>query len=223
MDGSDPSECMLALEHGFWDRDPGLVLAGVDEVGRGPLAGPVYASAVAIASADADSFLAGPLAGLTDSKKLTEARREHFSEVLHSLPNVRIAIGSASVAEIDSLNILRATHLAMRRAVVALGDPQPAHVLVDGLPVKGLPCPSTAIVKGDAKSLLIAAASVVAKVARDHLMEELDAQYPGYGFAGNKGYGTAAHLEALRRLGVSPAHRKSFAPVADILAPRLDL
>ena len=212
---------MLAYEHTFWDKDPSAVLAGVDEVGRGPLAGPVYASAVVIASADADSFLEGPLAGLTDSKKLTEAKREHFHGLLHALPGVRIGIGSASVAEIDSLNILRATHLAMRRAVLDLGDPPPDHVLVDGLPVRGLPCPSTAIVKGDAQSLLIAAASVVAKVTRDHLMAELDAQYPGYGFAANKGYGTAEHLEALRRLGVSPVHRRSFAPVADILAPRL--
>ena len=214
---------MLAYEHTFWDKDPSAVLAGVDEVGRGPLAGPVYASAVVIASADADSFLEGPLAGLTDSKKLTEAKREHFHGLLHALPGVRIGIGSASVAEIDSLNILRATHLAMRRAVLDLGDPPPDHVLVDGLPVRGLPCHSTAIVKGDAQSLLIAAASVVAKVTRDHLMAELDAQYPGYGFAANKGYGTAEHLEALRRLGVSPVHRRSFAPVADILAPRLDL
>ena len=212
---------MLAYEHTFWDKDPSAVLAGVDEVGRGPLAGPVYASAVVIASADADSFLEGPLAGLTDSKKLTEAKREHFHGLLHALPGVRIGIGSASVAEIDSLNILRATHLAMRRAVLDLGDPPPDHVLVDGLPVRGLPCPSTAIVKGDAQSLLIAAASVVAKVTRDHLMAELDARYPGYGFAANKGYGTAEHLEALRRLGVSPVHRRSFAPVADILAPRL--
>ena len=212
---------MLAYEHTFWDKDPSAVLAGVDEVGRGPLAGPVYASAVVIASADADSFLEGPLAGLTDSKKLTEAKREHFHGLLHALPGVRIGIGSASVAEIDSLNILRATHLAMRRAVLDLGGPPPDHVLVDGLPVRGLPCPSTAIVKGDAQSLLIAAASVVAKVTRDHLMAELDAQYPGYGFAANKGYGTAEHLEALRRLGVSPVHRRSFAPVADILAPRL--
>ena len=212
---------MLAYEHTFWDKDPSAVLAGVDEVGRGPLAGPVYASAVVIASADADSFLEGPLAGLTDSKKLTEAKREHFHGLLHALPGVRIGIGSASVAEIDSLNILRATHLAMRRAILDLGDPPPDHVLVDGLPVRGLPCPSTAIVKGDAQSLLIAAASVVAKVTRDHLMAELDARYPGYGFAANKGYGTAEHLEALRRLGVSPVHRRSFAPVADILAPRL--
>ena len=210
---------MLAYEHTFWDKDPSAVLAGVDEVGRGPLAGPVYASAVVIASADADSFLEGPLAGLTDSKKLTEAKREHFHGLLHALPGVRIGIGSASVAEIDSLNILRATHLAMRRAILDLGDPPPDHVLVDGLPVRGLPCPSTAIVKGDAQSLLIAAASVVAKVTRDHLMAELDAQYPGYGFAANKGYGTAEHLEALRRLGPCPEHRRSFHPVSDLLQP----
>ena len=192
-------------------------------MGRGPLAGPVYASAVVIAPADADSFLEGPLAGLTDSKKLTEASRERFCALLRALPGVRIGIGSASVAEIDSMNILRATHLAMRRAVLDLGDPQPDHILVDGLPVKGLPSPSTAIVKGDAQSLLIAAASVVAKVTRDHLMAELDAAHPGYGFASNKGYGTAEHLAALQRLGVSPVHRRSFAPVADILAPKLDL
>ena len=214
---------MLEFEHKLWAERPDAVLAGVDEVGRGPLAGPVYASAVVIASADADSFLEGPLAGLTDSKKLTEAARERFCSILRSLPGVRIGIGSASVAEIDSMNILRATHLAMRRAVLDLGDPQPDHILVDGLPVKGLPAPSTAIVKGDAQSLLIAAASVVAKVTRDHLMAELDARHPGYGFASNKGYGTAEHLAALRRLGVSPVHRRTFAPVADILAPTLNL
>jgi ribonuclease HII len=214
---------VLEFEHKLWAERPDAVLAGVDEVGRGPLAGPVYASAVVIASADADSFLEGPLAGLTDSKKLTEASRERFCALLRSLPGVRIGIGSASVAEIDRMNILRATHLAMRRAVLDLGDPQPDHILVDGLPVKGLPSPSTAIVKGDAQSLLIAAASVVAKVTRDHLMAELDAAHPGYGFASNKGYGTAEHLAALQRLGVSPVHRRSFAPVADILAPKLDL
>lgn len=214
---------MLKFEHTFWDKNPETLIAGVDEVGRGPLAGPVYASAVVIPSADADLFLEGSLAGLTDSKKLTEAKREYFHDLLFSMPQVRIGLGSASVEEIDELNILKATHLAMRRAVLALGDPQPDHILVDGLPVKGLPRPSTAIVKGDAQSLLIAAASVVAKVTRDRLMTELDARYPGYGFAAHKGYGTAAHLEAIRRLGVSPVHRKTFGPVADILAPKLDL
>lgn len=214
---------MLKFEQTFWNSNPATVIAGVDEVGRGPLAGPVYASAVVITSADAESFLEGPLKGLTDSKKLTEAKREYFHDLMRSMPTIRIGIGSASVAEIDKLNILRATHLAMRRAVIDLGDPQPDHILVDGLPVKGLPRPSTAIVKGDAQSLLIAAASVIAKVTRDRLMVELDSQYPGYGFAGNKGYGTAEHLDALHRLGVTPIHRRSFTPVANILAPQFDL
>ena len=195
----------------------------MDEVGRGPLAGPVYASAVVIASADADSYLDGPLSGLTDSKKLTAAARSCFCSVLMELPGVRIGLGSASVEEIDDLNILRATHLAMRRAILDLGSPQPVHALVDGLPPKGLPVPSTAIVKGDAKSLLIAAASVVAKVRRDALMVEMDALYPGYGFASNAGYGTKAHLDALRTLGPCPIHRRTFAPVADIIAPTLGL
>ena len=195
----------------------------MDEVGRGPLAGPVYASAVVIASADADSYLDGPLSGLTDSKKLTAAARSRFCSVLMELPGVRIGLGSASVEEIDDLNILRATHLAMRRAILDLGSPQPVHALVDGLPPKGLPVPSTAIVKGDAKSLLIAAASVVAKVRRDALMVEMDALYPGYGFASNAGYGTKAHLDALRTLGPCPIHRRTFAPVADIIAPTLGL
>ena len=212
---------MLEYEHGFWSGSPGAVLAGVDEVGRGPLAGPGFASAVAIAPADVDSYLEGPLAGLTDSKKLTRAARERFCRTLGELPGVRIGLGSATVEEIDQLNILRATHLAMRRAILDLGDPQPAHVLVDGLPPKGLPVPFTAIVKGDAQSLLIAAASVVAKVRRDAVMAELDATYPGYGFASNAGYGTPEHLAALKSLGASPVHRRSFAPVAEIIAPSL--
>lgn len=214
---------MLKYEHMFWDSDPEAVLVGVDEVGRGPLAGPVYASAVAMQRADAELFLEGPLKGLTDSKKLTEAKREHFYELMRTMPGIRIGIGCASVEEIDELNILRATHLAMRRAVLEIKEPVPTHILVDGLPVKGLPYPSTAIVKGDAQSLLIAAASVAAKVTRDRLMVEMDAKYPGYGFAANKGYGTADHLAALHRLGVTPIHRRSFAPVADIIAPKLDI
>ncbi len=214
---------MLAHEHAFWKLSPAAVLAGIDEAGRGPLAGPVFASAVCIAEADSDRLAAGPLQGLTDSKQLTAASRERFHDLLRSLPEVRIGVGVCTASEIDDLNILRATHLAMRRAVLALGDPQPVHALVDGLPVKGLPVPSTAIVKGDAQSLLIAAASVIAKVERDHEMAALDARYPGYGFAAHKGYGTKAHLEALRRLGPTPEHRRTFGPVADILAPRLDL
>ena len=128
-------------------------------------------------------------------------------------PRVRWAVGQASPEEIDSINILRATHLAMRRALDGL-PALPDHALVDGLPVKGLPIPHTALVKGDARSLLIACASILAKVTRDRLCLELDAQFSGYGFAKHKGYGTAAHLAALRRLGPSPCHRRTFAPVA---------
>lgn len=214
---------MLVFEHAFWNENPSVLLAGIDEAGRGPLAGPVFASSVLIPSEAIDRLADGPLAGLTDSKKLTERRREKFLELLRSLPEVRIGIGSASVAEIDELNILRATHLAMRRSLLDLGDPLPGHALVDGLPVRGLPVPSTPIVKGDAQSLLIAAASVVAKVTRDHLMVELDKQYPGYGFAKHKGYGTKAHLEALKQLGPTPVHRMTFAPVANLFAPTLGL
>lgn len=214
---------MLEYEHNLWVGSDVTVIAGVDEAGRGPLAGPVFASAVSIRREDIKRLSEGPLAGLTDSKKLTEARREYYFRLLRELPEVRIGIASASAAEIDSLNILRATHLAMKRAVLALGEPPAQHVLVDGLPVKGLPCPSTAIVKGDSKSLLIAAASVMAKVTRDHLLLEFEERYPGYGFASHKGYGTAAHLAALKRLGPTPEHRRSFAPVADILAPELPL
>lgn len=202
----------LRPEHDFWAGHPGVALAGVDEAGRGCLAGPVVAGAVAIAQADLDALSAGPLAEVNDSKQLSPAKRARLFETLTHEPRVRWAAGMASVAEIDALNILRATHLAMRRALEAL-PALPAHALVDGLPVKGLPIPHTALVKGDARSLLIACASIVAKVARDRLCAELDACFPGYDFARHKGYGTRAHLDALRRLGPSPAHRRSFAPV----------
>ena len=200
---------MLSIEHSFWDRDPGLVLAGVDEVGRGPLAGPVYASAVVIAPADADSFLEGPLAGLTDSKKLTEAARERFCALLRSLPDVRIGIGSASVAEIDSMNILRATHLAMRRAVEALSV-QPDCALIDGNGKPGLAVEQRTIVKGDSKSVSVAAASILAKVTRDRYMKMLDEQYPQYAFAQHKGYGTKLHYERIAASGLCPEHRRTF-------------
>ncbi len=212
---------MLAFEQAYWKTSPGGRLAGVDEAGRGPLAGPVHAAAVLIPPALADDLFRGPLAAMTDSKRLTAIRRERFFLLLQSLPGIRLGLGVASVEEIDRLNILAATHLAMRRAILDLGEPGPDQVLVDGLPVRGLPCPSQAIVGGDGLSLLIAAASVVAKVTRDRLMRELDGRYPGYGFAANKGYGTRAHLQALRRLGVSPVHRRGFQPVADILQPSL--
>lgn len=187
-------------------------VAGVDEAGRGPLAGPVVAGAVVIA---AKVELPD---GLNDSKKLTPARREKLFHELLALPGVVSATGLATVSEIDSLNILKATHLAMARAVAALAV-KADFCLVDGLPVKGLPCEHESIVKGDSKSLSIAAASILAKVTRDHMMEELDALYPGYGFAAHKGYGTKQHMEALRRLGPCPEHRRSFAPVAQLELP----
>jgi ribonuclease HII len=212
---------MLTFEHDYWCQCPDGILAGVDEVGRGPLAGPVHAGAVIIPRSIIDELLQGALADLTDSKRLTAKSRERFLAFMEAHAGIRIGVGQATVEEIDRLNILVATHLAMRRAVLALGDPQPDHVLVDGLPVRGLPCPSRAIVKGDARSLLIAAASVAAKVVRDRVMCELDRSYPPYDFAGNKGYGTRKHLLALQQHGPTPVHRKTFQPVAGMLQPSL--
>ena len=208
---------MLRFERQYWDTGVDR-LAGVDEAGRGPLAGPVVASAVIFTRSFAEAEEHGRLDGLTDSKKLSAARREHFFRILKSSP-VEIGVGLADVAEIDDINILQATYLAMARAVAALPR-LPQHVLVDGNPVKGLPCPSTAIVKGDSLSLSIAAASVVAKVTRDNLMRELDLLYPEYGFARHKGYGSAAHIQALLEHGPCPVHRRTFAPVRDALTIR---
>ena len=191
-------------------------LAGVDEAGRGPWAGPVVAAAVVLAPAFAEAESNGLLRGLNDSKQLTPRRREFFFELLQHRPEVAISVGTASVAEIDELNILRATHLAMVRALVALRPPAD-FALVDGLPVKGLPCPSRAIVRGDALSLSIAAASIIAKVTRDRLMLELDRAFPAYGFAAHKGYGTAAHQRALRAHGPTAHHRRSFRPIRELL------
>jgi ribonuclease HII len=206
---------MLRHEEAYWASAPSGVLAGVDEAGRGCLAGPVYAGAVSIPRAALAALYEGPLAGLTDSKQLTAKQRERYFEALTHLESVSWGVGTASAAEIDSINILRATHLAMRRAVEALGF-LPDRVIVDGLPVKGLPCPSTAIVKGDASSLLIAAASVIAKVSRDHFMVALDKRYPAYGFAVHKGYCVPMHLAALAKFGPCPEHRHSFRPVQDV-------
>jgi ribonuclease HII len=183
-----------------------FLVAGVDEAGRGPLAGPVVAAAVILPDDCA-------IEGLNDSKKLTAKKREHFHAMLTVRADIHWGIGQADVAEIDRLNILRATHLAMARAVAALPR-KPDHALVDGLPVRGLPVPHTALVAGDTLSLSIAAASIIAKVTRDRLMTALDAQYPQYGFARHKGYGVREHLEALRSHGPSPVHRRSFQPVA---------
>jgi ribonuclease HII len=197
--------CDFSRERALHARGIFLV-AGVDEAGRGPLAGPVVAAAV-ILPADCT------LEGLDDSKKLTAKKREHFHAVLTVRADIHWGIGQADVAEIDRLNILRATHLAMVRAVEALPR-KPGHALVDGLPVRGLPVPHTAVVAGDTLSLSIAAASIMAKVTRDRLMIALDAEYPQYGFARHKGYGVREHLEALRSHGPSPVHRRSFQPVA---------
>ena len=209
---------MLQFERQAWESGYARV-AGVDEVGRGPLAGPVVAAAVVFDRAFLETHEHDVLSGLTDSKRLSEKQREAFNAILTQSPLVQIGFGLADVGEIDEVNILRATHRAMARALAKL-SPLPDHVLVDGLFVPGLPCSSTAIVAGDAKSLSIAAASVVAKVLRDSLMREMDRRYPEYGFAAHKGYGTKAHTQALLEHGPTPAHRRTFRPVRDIIRIR---
>ncbi len=186
-------------------------IAGVDEAGRGPLAGPVVAAAVVLPSEFA-------LAGLDDSKRLTPEQRERMFELIVDAAE-GWAVASASPGEIDTLNILRATHLAMARALAEL-QPPPDGALVDGLPVHGLPCPHRAVVRGDSRSVSIAAASVLAKVTRDRRMVELDSEFPGYGLARHKGYPTPHHVQALRELGPSACHRRSFGPVARLDVPR---
>jgi ribonuclease HII len=183
-------------------------IAGVDEVGRGPLAGPVMAAAVILSPAAIPP-------GLNDSKQLTARRREALCAQI--MAQASVGIGEASVAEIDALNILRASHLAMSRAIAALPHP-PDHLLIDGnrLP-PGLPCTARTIVRGDALCLSIAAASIVAKVTRDRCMVDLAQQHPGYGWDHNAGYPTAEHRAALINLGVTAAHRRSFRPVHNIL------
>ena len=186
-----------------WDA-PGLV-AGVDEAGRGPLAGPVVAAAVILDPRQ-------PIAGLADSKKLTPLRREKLFDEIRAKA-LCCAIAQASVEEIDTLNILQATLLAMQRAVQALRLP-PAKVLVDGNRLPVLSMRAEAVVGGDARVAAISAASILAKVQRDRWCAEVDAAWPQYGFAAHKGYGTAAHLAALRAHGPCALHRRSFAPVA---------
>jgi ribonuclease HII len=193
----------------FETRIPGIV-AGIDEVGRGPLAGPVVAAAAIIDRARAPKSL---LKLIDDSKKLSEVRREAAYEAMIASGCVRHAIGEASVAEIDRINILQATFLAMRRALAALAE-RPDTVLVDGnrLP-PGLGCAGECIVGGDAVSYSIAAASILAKVTRDRQMARLAEKFPGYGWESNRGYGSAVHLRALEQLGPTPHHRMSFAPL----------
>lgn len=185
-----------------------LRIAGVDEVGRGPLAGPVTAAAVVLDMAQLP-------VGLNDSKKLSAKRRASLAQEIWATAEVSVA--EASVEEIDSINILKASHLAMERAVAAL-DPAPDYLLIDGnLIPKGLEILAEAVVKGDGKSVSIAAASIIAKEARDSLMVDLAQQFPGYGWERNAGYPSKQHREALVELGVTPHHRRSFKPVHNIL------
>jgi ribonuclease HII len=187
-------------------------LAGIDEAGRGPLAGPVVAAAVILPVAWIENGLPAALAGLNDSKQLSEAQRDDYYAVLMESPEVHRSIAECDAALIDSLNILQATHLAMNRALAGL-ELRPDHALVDGRPVKTLALAHTALVKGDSLSYSIAAASVLAKVTRDRQMLEWDRRHPEYGFAEHKGYGTPRHLAAIAQHGPCPIHRRSFAPL----------
>jgi ribonuclease HII len=198
---------LLQFETALWKS--GLVrIAGVDEAGMSPLAGPVAAAAVI--------FPPGVrIAGIDDSKKLDAAERDRLAAII-KVTAVAWSVAFAEVEEIDTLNIYWASRLAMRRALEGLAA-VPEHVLVDGRRLKGVSTPQQAIVKGDAKSLTIAAASILAKTARDVLMSKLDREYPGYGFAKHKGYPVREHLEALKKLGASPIHRRSFGPVREAL------
>jgi ribonuclease HII len=184
-----------------------LRIAGVDEVGRGPLAGPVTAAAVILDPSNIPD-------GLNDSKALTAKRREALEPLI--LSAAKVSIAHATVEEIDALNILRASHLAMERAVAGLGAVD--HALIDGNMIpRGLVVPATPIVKGDARSVSIAAASIVAKICRDRIMVELAQQFPGYGWETNAGYGSKSHISALQNLGPTPHHRRSFKPVHNML------
>ena len=199
------------FERELWSRGMTRV-AGVDEAGRGPLAGPVVAAAVIFPPAWTKTGFDERLRDLNDSKQLTERQRKDFFSILTSNSEICFAIAVVDAETIDHINILQATHRAMNDALARL-QPQPEHVLVDGRPVKSMSLPNTALVKGDARSYSIAAASVLAKVTRDRMMLEFDEQFSGYGFAEHKGYGTPQHLAALAERGPCPIHRISFAPL----------
>ena len=202
LDEDERLEGMLAYEKECYARGIDLI-AGVDEVGRGPLAGPVVAAAVILPKAC-------KIPGLNDSKKIPKSKhKEIYEAVLQNA--IAIGIGVKDNHVIDQVNIYEATKLAMMEAIGQL-EPQPQHLLIDAMKLD-LPIPQTSIIKGDANSLSIAAASIVAKVTRDQMMEEFDREYPGYDFAQNAGYGTANHLAGLHKLGVTPIHRRSFEPV----------
>ena len=202
IDEDERLEGMLTYEKECYARGMELI-AGVDEVGRGPLAGPVVAAAVILPKAC-------KIPGLNDSKKIPKSKhKEIYEAVLQNA--IAIGIGVKDNHVIDQVNIYEATKLAMMEAIGQL-DPQPQHLLIDAMRLD-LPIPQTSIIKGDANSLSIAAASIVAKVTRDQMMEEFDCEYPGYDFTQNAGYGTANHLAGLHKLGVTPIHRRSFEPV----------
>jgi ribonuclease HII len=201
----------LAYERELWQQGL-LQVAGVDEAGCGPLAGPVVAAAVVLPGSWLETGLPSKFRGLNDSKQLTEEEREKFFERIQSSPEIRFAIVSVDVETIDRINIRQAAWHGMNLALDQL-KPRPEHVLVDGIRIKWLPYRQTALTKGDARSYSIAAASVLAKVTRDRAMRELDKQFPGYGFAGHKGYSTPQHFAAIEKLGPCAIHRKSFSPI----------
>jgi ribonuclease HII len=201
----------LAHERELWQQGLSHV-AGVDEAGCGPLAGPVVAAAVVFPKTWLATGLPSPFRGLNDSKQLTEAARGKFFARLTTHPEIRFAIATVDVDTIDRINIRQAAWRAMQQALDQLA-PRAEHVLVDGLRIKWLPYRQTPLVQGDARSYSVAAASVLAKVTRDRLMREYDAQFPEYGFSAHKGYGTAQHLAAIKKFGACPIHRKSFAPL----------
>ncbi len=201
------------FERVLWRQNINRV-AGVDEAGRGPLAGPVVAAAAILPSHWAETGLPAGLAGLNDSKQLTAVQRETYFAFLTTCGEIEFAIAAVDAGAIDEINILQATHRAMNDALTQL-SPLPPHALVDGLPVKTMCVPQTAIVQGDERSYSIAAASVLAKVTRDRLMLNYNAQFPEYGFAEHKGYGTPRHLAAIGKHGACPIHRKSFSPFTD--------
>jgi ribonuclease HII len=209
MDYLSDNDTLLALENELWGKGFSFV-AGIDEVGRGPLAGPVVAAAVILPAKT-------PVPMVNDSKKLSEKQRLELREALLALPDFQYALAEVSPEEIDRINILRASHLAMKLAMKKL--PEVDFALIDGLPVPDFPMENRAVVKGDSKSASIAAASIMAKIYRDELMVKMAEKYPGYGFELHKGYGTSAHIEALKKLGPCEIHRKTFAPVRTIIDP----
>ena len=200
----------LSLEQTLHARGISRV-AGIDEAGRGPLAGPVAAAAVILPK----GFYCP---GLNDSKKLSASARRKLYDHLTTHPEIIWSVATADHEEIDTINILNATHLAMRRAVESIGE-APDYCLIDGLPLRSFPIPHDGIVKGDSISLSISAASIIAKVTRDDIMLEIDREFPQFGFAKHQGYGTKAHLEALRIHGPCRHHRRSFQPVAQLALP----